>query len=56
MLEQMHFVKEMCSNIRSALENGDVEKFGDLLNRHWQEKERSNNMSMIKLINIMILP
>tara|TARA_B000000557_G_scaffold114991_3_gene93107 strand:+ start:570 stop:1550 length:981 start_codon:yes stop_codon:yes gene_type:complete len=50
MLEQMHFVKEMCSNIRLALEKGDVEKFGDLLNRHWQEKKkRSENMSNDKI-------
>lgn len=46
MLEQMHSVREMCSEIRLKLEDGDVEDFGNLLNKHWQQKKkRSKNMS-----------
>jgi D-glycero-alpha-D-manno-heptose-7-phosphate kinase len=39
-VESLHFTKELGYRIKEALEQGDVEKFGLLLDEHWQNKKR----------------
>jgi D-glycero-alpha-D-manno-heptose-7-phosphate kinase len=46
MLENLHFVKELGQQSRTALEAGDLREFARLMDVHWQrKKERSKNMS-----------
>jgi D-glycero-alpha-D-manno-heptose-7-phosphate kinase len=46
MLENLHFVKDLGYDICEALESGELQKFGELMNDHWQhKKKRSGNMS-----------
>lgn len=39
-IESLHLTKEIGYRIKEALESGDVERFGLLLNEHWQIKKR----------------
>jgi D-glycero-alpha-D-manno-heptose-7-phosphate kinase len=42
----LHFVKDLGRQSRQALEMGDLKKFGELMNIHWEyKKKRSTNMS-----------
>jgi D-glycero-alpha-D-manno-heptose-7-phosphate kinase len=46
MTDNLHFVKELGYQSQEALEVGDLHKFGDLMNVHWQhKKKRSGGMS-----------
>lgn len=46
MTENLHFVKELGRQSQRALEAGNLEEFGRLMDVHWQrKKERSKNMS-----------
>jgi D-glycero-alpha-D-manno-heptose-7-phosphate kinase len=46
MIENLHFVKDLGFRSRDALEAGDLEEFGSLMNVHWQhKKKRSGNMT-----------
>ena len=46
MIDNLHFVKELGYQSQEALEGGDLHKFGDLMNVHWQhKKKRSGGMS-----------
>jgi D-glycero-alpha-D-manno-heptose-7-phosphate kinase len=46
MVENLHAVKELGFETRDALEEGDPDRFGEIMNRHWKrKKERSNLMS-----------
>jgi D-glycero-alpha-D-manno-heptose-7-phosphate kinase len=46
MTENLHFIKELGKQSQHALENGDLEEFGRLMDRHWKlKKERSKGMS-----------
>jgi len=46
MIANLHFVKELGRESREALEAGDLERFAELMNVHWEHKrERSANMS-----------
>jgi D-glycero-alpha-D-manno-heptose-7-phosphate kinase len=46
MIENLHFVKDLGYDICEALESGELQKFGELMNDHWQhKKKRSGNMS-----------
>lgn len=46
MIECLHHTKELGYRIREALEQGDLESFGQLLHEHWEnKKKRSNNIS-----------
>ncbi|MGO9019007.1 MAG: galactokinase [Syntrophobacteraceae bacterium] len=46
MIENLHFVKELGEESRVALEEGDLHRFADLMNVHWEhKKKRSNSMS-----------
>ena len=46
MTANLHFVKQLGRDIREALEQGDLQQFGALMNTHWEyKKERSASMS-----------
>jgi D-glycero-alpha-D-manno-heptose-7-phosphate kinase len=46
MLNNLHFVKELGQRSMQALEAGDLERFGKLMDEHWQQKKRrSGTMS-----------
>ena len=46
MIENLHTMKELGNEVRFALETGDVDGFGEIMNRHWiHKKERSTSMS-----------
>jgi D-glycero-alpha-D-manno-heptose-7-phosphate kinase len=46
MIEGLHFVKQLGHEIKSALEQGEVTRFGQLMHEHWMRKRnRSNGMS-----------
>jgi len=46
MTENLHFVKDLGRQSKVALETGDLEAFGRLMNEHWEhKKQRSHNMS-----------
>ena len=46
MISNMHFVKQLGMDIKNALEGGDLQRFGELMNIHWEyKKERSKSMS-----------
>ncbi|MGA2067667.1 MAG: GHMP kinase [Thermoguttaceae bacterium] len=46
MVDNLHYVKELGYQIQEVLESGEVRKFGELMNAHWQhKKQRSGNMS-----------
>jgi D-glycero-alpha-D-manno-heptose-7-phosphate kinase len=46
MTDNLHFVKELGYQSQEALEIGDLHKFGELMNVHWEhKKKRSGGMS-----------
>jgi len=46
MISNLHFIKELGIQSKEALENGDLTRFGELMNAHWEhKKERSGQMS-----------
>jgi D-glycero-alpha-D-manno-heptose-7-phosphate kinase len=46
MVENLHFVKELGLESKNALEDGDLRRFAEIMNVHWEHKKRrSNNMS-----------
>lgn len=46
MINNLHFIKEIGYKSAEALEKGNLVKFGELMNEHWQhKKKRSNKMS-----------
>jgi D-glycero-alpha-D-manno-heptose-7-phosphate kinase len=46
MIENLHYVKELGLRSRRALESGDITRFGELMDEHWQHKKRrSGGMS-----------
>jgi D-glycero-alpha-D-manno-heptose-7-phosphate kinase len=46
MISNLHFIKELGIESKKALEKGNLKKFGELMNIHWQhKKERSSSMS-----------
>lgn len=46
MIENLHFVKELGEQIGKALEGGEIDEFGRLMNVHWEhKKKRSKSMS-----------
>lgn len=50
MTNNLHFVKELGIKSRTALLNGELETFAELMNVHWHhKKKRSNNMSNQKI-------
>lgn len=50
MIDNLHYVKELGYKSQDALESGDLEKFAELMNIHWEyKKQRSNSMSNNKI-------
>jgi len=50
MLNNLHYVKNLGFQSRVALESGDTELFGNLMNEHWEHKKRrSGGMSNPKI-------
>lgn len=50
MIEHLHFIKELALESKIALENGDLIKFSELMNKHWVHKQtRSKKMSNEKI-------
>ena len=46
MIENLHFTKELGFQSQKALERGDLHRFAELMNVHWQHKKRrSGGMS-----------
>lgn len=46
MLENLHFTKRLGVEIKDALANGDIRRFGELMHEHWiHKKARSAGMS-----------
>jgi D-glycero-alpha-D-manno-heptose-7-phosphate kinase len=46
MVENLHFVKELGYQSKEALEEGDLNRFAELMNVHWDyKKQRSGSMS-----------
>jgi D-glycero-alpha-D-manno-heptose-7-phosphate kinase len=50
MTENLHFIKEIGRQSADALETGDLIRFGELMNVHWEhKKQRSSNMSNTRI-------
>lgn len=50
MLDNLHFIKELGIQSKKTLEKGNLHKFGELMNVHWEhKKKRSNAMSNEKI-------
>jgi D-glycero-alpha-D-manno-heptose-7-phosphate kinase len=50
MVQNLHFVKDLGFRSQKALESGDLEGFGKLMDEHWQHKKRrSGGMSNPKI-------
>jgi len=50
MIDNLHFVKDIGHQSKEALERGDLTRFGELMNVHWEhKKKRANNMSNTKI-------
>lgn len=50
MIANLHFTKELGLQSKEALETGDLHKFADLMNVHWDhKKKRSNSMSNLHI-------
>ena len=46
MIENLHTMKELGYEVKDALEIGNVDDFGEIMNRHWMhKKERSTSMT-----------
>jgi D-glycero-alpha-D-manno-heptose-7-phosphate kinase len=39
MIANMHFVKQLGRDIKDALEGNDLQRFGELMNEHWEHKK-----------------
>lgn len=40
MIDNLHYVKELGQRSKAVLESGDLRKFGELMNEHWESKKR----------------
>ena len=50
MLQNLHFIKELGLSSKEALESGNLEEFGRLMNVHWEwKKKRSSGISNGKI-------
>jgi D-glycero-alpha-D-manno-heptose-7-phosphate kinase len=50
MVQNLHFVKDLGLRSRKALESGDLDGFGKLMDEHWQHKKRrSGGMSNLEI-------
>ena len=51
-LESLHFIKEIGEEITKALKQGDINKFGNLLNTHWKYKQQLSDKVSSNKINL----
>ena len=51
MVENLHFVKEIGQRSRDALEAGDLRRFAELMNVHWEHKKRRSGAMSNQDIN-----
>jgi len=51
MIDNLHFVKELGLESKKALEKGDLNKFGALMNVHWEHKKKRSGSMTNKKIN-----
>lgn len=50
MIENINFIKDLGIQSKQALEKGELRKFGDLMNVHWEyKKKRSGQISNLKI-------
>ena len=50
MIENLHFVKHLGQETKAALERGDLHRFAEIMNVHWEhKKKRSGAMSSAKI-------
>lgn len=50
MTENLHFIKELAFCSKQALEKGELEEFGRLMNVHWErKKQRSTGMTSVRI-------
>jgi len=50
MVNNLHFIKELGQESKAALEQGNLNRFGRIMNEHWEyKKKRSNAMSNPKI-------
>jgi D-glycero-alpha-D-manno-heptose-7-phosphate kinase len=50
MIENLHFIKDLGLKSKNALETGDLDKFAELMNIHWEyKKQRSSLMSNVRI-------
>ena len=50
MIANLHFIKQIGRETKEALEAGNLERFGELMNIHWEQKrQRSPQMSNAKI-------
>jgi D-glycero-alpha-D-manno-heptose-7-phosphate kinase len=48
--DNLHFVKDLGEKSKEALESGDLKKFAEIMNTHWEYKKcRSSNMSNARI-------
>jgi len=53
MIANLHFIKEIGRETQTALEKGDLNRFAELMNEHWEHKRRrSPNMSNEKINDV----
>jgi D-glycero-alpha-D-manno-heptose-7-phosphate kinase len=53
MISNLHFIKEIGRETQAVLESGDLHRFAELMNEHWEhKKQRSPNMSNSKINDI----
>ena len=51
MIDNLHFVKELGFESKKALEKGDLKKFGELMNVHWEHKKKRSGAMTNQKIN-----
>ena len=51
MMENLHFVKKLGLESKSALETGDLRRFAEIMHIHWEHKKRRSSGMSNELIN-----
>ena len=51
MTENLHFVKKLGFEIKTALESGDLPAFAEILHVHWERKKQRSDMMSNSMIN-----
>ncbi|HEY1756264.1 MAG TPA: galactokinase [Bryobacteraceae bacterium] len=51
MLDNLHFIKQLGHSIKNALEQGDTQRFGELMHEHWLHKKQRSPGTSNECIN-----